>query len=97
MSQVFIEKAHACHECMHCITLGLLDILLHVVALQLRDITREDSELVEFNAVQKRSPGLHTGSLVRCPVHCDPRILHMHLGDNLVPLSPSFANEVDAK
>ena len=76
-------------------TLGLLDTLLHVVALQLYSITREDSELVEFNAAQKRNPGLHVGSLVRRPIHWDPRILRMHLRDILVPLSPRFADKVD--
>ncbi len=77
-------------------TLGLFDSLLHVVALQLHGVAREDSELVEFNALQKRNPGLHAGSLVRYLVHCDPRILSMHLSNNFVPLSPSFANKVDA-
>ena len=48
----------------------------------------------KVDAVQKQT-GLHTGSLVRCPVHCNPGIIPMHLRDNLVPLSPSFANKVD--
>ncbi len=76
--------------------LGLLDSLLHVVALQLSGVTREDNELVEFDAVQKRNPGLRVRSLVRYPVHCNPRILHMHLSDNLVSMSPSFANKINA-
>jgi hypothetical protein len=33
--------------------LGLPDVLLHVVPLQLGGVTGEDCELVEFNAVQK--------------------------------------------
>ena len=58
MSQVVIQKAYSRHEGTHWNVLGLLGSLLHVVALQIHGVTREDSELVEFNAVQKRSPGL---------------------------------------
>jgi hypothetical protein len=96
MSQVVVEKAHLRHERTNWKALGFLDTLLHVVALQLHGVTRENCELVEFNAVQKRSPGLHTRSLVGFPVYSDPGVFAMHFLDNLVPLSPSFADKVIA-
>ncbi len=85
------------HEGSHRNSSGLLDMLLHVVPLQLSGVTKEDCELVEFDAVHKRSSGFCTGSLVSCLVHCNPRILRVHFLNNLVSLSTSFANKVDTK
>ena len=96
MSQVVVEEAHTGHAGSNCNTMGLPDVLLHVV-LQLSGITGEDCELVEFAAVQERFTSLLVGSLVKCPVHCDPGILLMHFLDHLVPLGMSFADKKGAK
>jgi hypothetical protein len=61
MHQVVIKKAHLHHEGTDWNALGLLVTLLHVVALHFRSVTREDSELVEFIAAQKRIPVLQVG------------------------------------
>ncbi len=63
--QVVVEETHTCHKGSHRNALGLSDMLLHVVPLQLSSVTEEDGELVEFNAVQKGFPCLLAGSRVK--------------------------------
>jgi hypothetical protein len=72
MSQKVIEKAHLCNAGTHWNTLGLLDTLLHVESLQLRGVTREDSDLVKFNAVQKKNSRSSYG------IPCEVSLLDMY-------------------
>jgi hypothetical protein len=61
--------------------------------LLLSGVSREDGELVEFNAVLEGQPGTYERALVLLAVCTDPpQILGVHLVNNLVSLSLQLAN-----
>ncbi len=72
--------------------LGLLNCLLHVVMLLFSCVSREDSELVELNAVHERNPGMHAKALVGLAVHTNPRILCVRLIHDPIPISSRLAS-----
>ena len=78
---------------MHHDLLGLLDCLLHVVTLLFSCVDGEDGQLVELDAVQKRWSGTNANALVGSSIHANPRVLGVHLMDNLVPLSLRIADD----
>jgi hypothetical protein len=71
---------------MHCDSLGFLHGLDHIIALLLSGVHRKNGQLVELDAVQKCWPETDSNSLVGNPIHSDPRVLGVHLLDNLIPL-----------
>jgi hypothetical protein len=93
ISQVVIQDAHARHVLTYHDLLGFLDCLLHVEMLLLSGVSREDSELVELDAVLKRQPGTNAKAFVRLAIHANPGVLGVHLVHNLVPLHLHLAND----
>jgi hypothetical protein len=71
---------------MHRDSLGLLDCLLHVVTLLFSYISREDSELVELDAIHERNPGLQVNALVGLAIDANLRVLCVHFIHDPVPL-----------
>jgi hypothetical protein len=78
---------------MHSNKMEFLDHLLHVETLLLSGIRREDSELVELNAVLKGQPRLHAKAFVRLTIHAYPGVLAVHFLHNLVQSLLPLAND----
>ncbi len=77
---------------MHRDLLGFLDHLLHAETLLLSDISREDGELMELDAVLEGQPRPQAKAFVRLTIHANPRVLAVHLVYNLLPLHLHLAN-----
>jgi hypothetical protein len=92
MGQVVIQDTHTSHVLVYHDSLGFLDHLLHVETLLLSGISREDSELVELDAVLEGQPGTHAKVLVRLVIHANPRILGVHFKHVHVPLCLRLAD-----
>jgi hypothetical protein len=73
--------------------LGLLNRLLHVVMLLFSCVSREDSELVELDAVHEGNPGTLAKALVGTAIHANPWNLCVHLIHNSVPIGLRLADD----
>jgi hypothetical protein len=56
-------------------------------------VSREDSELVELDAVHEGNSGMHAKALVGTAIHTDPQILCVHLIHNSVPTGLRLAKD----
>jgi hypothetical protein len=72
--------------------LRLHDCLLHGITLLFSGVSREDSELVELDAVHEEDPGMHVNAFVGLAIHTNPRVFHVHLIHDPIPLHLHLAN-----
>ncbi len=65
---------------------------MHFETLLLSGVSKEDSELVELNAVLEGQPGMHAKALVLLAIHANPGVLGVHFNHVLVQLHFRLAN-----